>query len=262
MRHLRITFGLALTTCVLAVTAVPAMAHQFVASGLGKTQGKGFEQIKTPPGELPEFNPEVMQEFKFGNFKILCYGASGKGEITQTPSEEFTTTTKYTRCGWYPQGNSLHSQATFSKSGVTVTYHANGYLEALGNESGEEVEVRTVGLKEVSAAIKIGGKICTVTIPEQTIPVRAVKHPGEEFSDAVFDTPLEVANGNKHKFPSGFQKRLLIENNWKGVKYVYTGEGAQCTAEEFEAKGEGGGGVGQYRGTLEEQLTGGDLHFE
>jgi hypothetical protein len=262
MRHIRITFGLAVTVCALAVMAVPAMAHQFVASGVGTTNGKGFEQIKTPPGELPEFEPSRMQEFKFGNFKILCYGASSKGTITEPVSETFTTTTKYSKCGWYPQSNSLHSAATFSKEGVTVTYHANGYLEAEANESGEEVEVRTVGLKKVSASIKVGQKICDIIIPEQTVPVRAIRHPTEEFSSAVFPVPYEVASTNHMKFPSGFQKRLKIENAWKMVKFIYGGEGNQCTAEEFEKLGEGGGGIGQYNGTLEEQLVGGNLQFE
>lgn len=251
MRHLKMTVALAVAACALAVAAAPAMAHQFVASHLGKSTGKGFEQIKTPPGEQPEYEPARMQNFKFGNFKIRCYGASGKGEITSLESETFTTTTKYTKCGWYPQENRLHASATFSKSGITVTYHANGYLEAEGNESGEEVEWRSIGLKEVSAAIKIGQKICTVTIPEQTVPARAVMKPNEEFSAAVYKT-----------FPVGAHKRLLIENAWKNVKFIYSGEGQQCNAEEFEAKQEGGGGLGTYTGKLEESIYNGDLSWE
>lgn len=184
-----------------------------------------------------------MQNFKFGNFKIRCYGAKGEGQITELVSETFTTTTKYTSCGWYPQENSLHTAATFNKSGIKVTYHANGYVVALGNESVEEVEVRTIGLAEVSTAIKIGNKICTVKIPEQTIPARAVEKPGEEFSAAVFGTFLNEGH-----------KRLLIENEWKNVRFIYSGEGAQCTAEEFEAKQEGDGGLGTYDGNLEEWI--------
>jgi hypothetical protein len=253
MRHLKMTVALAVAAGVLAIAAAPAMAHQFVASHLGKSTGRGFEQIPLPPpGELPEYNPARMQNFKFGNFKIRCYGASGSGQITELASETFQTTTKYTRCGWYPQENSLHASATFSKSGITVTYHANGYLQAEGNESGEEVEWRNIGLKEVSAAIHIGQKICTVTIPEQTVPARAVISPNEEFSAAVYST-----------FPgAGGHLRLKIQNSWKNVKFVYTGEGNQCTAEEFKTKGEGGGGLGTYNGKLEESIYKGDLRWE
>lgn len=257
MRHLRITFGIAVTACALAlaVAAVPAMAQQFVASKTGATTGKGFERIKVPPpGELPEFDPARMQEFKLANFKILCYGAISKGAVTETASETFKTTTKFSRCGWYPQSNSLHTTATFSKSGLTATWHAKGFVEAEGNESGEEVEWKNVDLGEVATAIKVGQKICAVTIPEQTIKVK------KAGPAALYST---ITGPATTKFPTG-QKHLLITNEWDNIKFVYGGEGNQCTAEEFERleEGSGGGTQGQYNGKLEETLTGGNLSFE
>jgi hypothetical protein len=255
MRHLRITFGIIVTACALAVAAVPAMAQQFVASKTGKTTGRGFEQIKLPPpGELPEFVPARMQEFKIGAFKILCYTATSKGEVTEEHSETFTTTTRFGRCGWYPQTNSLHTSATFSKGGLTATWHAKGFVEAEGNESGEEVEWKNIELGEVATAIKVGQKICQVTIPKQTIKVM------KAGPAAIYST---ITGPATTKFPTG-QKHLLIRNAWDSIKFVYGGELNQCTAQEFEKlqEGAGGGGTGQYNGNLEETLTGGNLSFE
>src|ERR1700730_14142670 len=254
MRNVRLVGGLAAAVCVLAVGAVPAMAHQFVASKEGKTTGKGWEEIPVEKGVTPEFDPARMQEWRLGAFTILCYRAAGTGVITETESETFTTTTKYSKCGWYPQKNSLHVGATWSKSGMTVIYHANGYTEAVGNGEGETYEFKKAQVLETSAFIKVSAaKLCKIVIPEQTIPVRAIKHPTEDFSAAVF-TNIEVADGHLKQFPSGFQKRLVIANEFKKLKCKYAGEETQCTtAPEFEKLSEenGGGVTGRYIGTLE-----------
>jgi len=266
MRNVRLVGGLAAAVCVLAVGAAPAMAHQFVASASGKTKGKGFEEIPVVAGETPEFEPARMQEWKLGNFKILCYKAAGAGEVAAGGSETFRTTTKYSKCGWYPEKNSLHVAATFSKTGITVIYHANGYTEAVGNGEGETYEFKKAEVLETAAYIKISStKLCKIIIPEQTIPVRAVKVPNEEYSAAVFSN-IERENANLKLFPSGFQKRLVIVNEFNAMKFKYAPEGeSQCaSAPEFEKQTEEGGGgqTGQYRGTLEERLVPGDLTWE
>jgi hypothetical protein len=266
MRHIKLIGGLAVAVCVLAVSAAPVMAHQFVASKTGKTNGKGFEEILVEPGVAPEFDPARMQEWRFGAFRILCYKATGAGEVTETHSETFTTKTKYSKCGWYPQSsNTLHVAASFSKEGITVIYHANGYTEAVGNGEGEEYEFKKAEVLESAAFIKISStKICKIVIPAQTIPVRAVKFPNEEFSSAVFST-IQTPATNIKLFPSGFQKRIVIANEFKKMQFKYAGEETQCTtAPEFEKLSEEGGGgtAGVYKGNLEERLGAGDLSWE
>ncbi|MCW3029677.1 MAG: hypothetical protein JWN81_2888 [Solirubrobacterales bacterium] len=261
MRNIRLVGGLAAAVCVLAVGAAPAMAHQFVASKTGKTAGRGFEEIIVEKGVAPEFEPARMQEWRLGAFRILCYKATGAGEVTEGGSETFTTTTKYSKCGWYPQAtNTLHVGAGFSKTGIQVIYHANGYTEAVGNGEGEEYEFKKAEVLETSAFIKISStKLCKIVIPAQTIPVRAISHPGEEFSSAVFsNTEFELKTGV-------FQKRLVIQNEFKKMKFKYAGEETQCTsAPEFEKLSEegGGGSAGVYKGSLEERLVGGSLSWE
>jgi hypothetical protein len=259
MRNVRLVGGLAAAVCVLAVGAAPAMAHEFEASKTGKTVGKGFEEIIVEKGVTPEFEPARMQEWRLGAFRIICYKAVGAGEATEGPSETFTTTTKYSKCGWYPQKNTLHVQASFSKTGITVIYHANGYTEAVGNGEGEEYEFKKAEVLESAAYIKISAtKLCKIVIPAQTIPVRAVKHPEEEFSAALFSN-LPVAT------LKGTQTRLVIANEFKKMQFKYAGEETQCTsAPEFEKLSEegGGGATGVYKGNLEERLVGGDLSWK
>jgi hypothetical protein len=266
MRHVKLVGGLAAAICVLAVAAAPAgAAHQFVASKLGKSVGRGFEEIPVEKGVTPPFEPERMQEWKLGTFRILCYKTRLNGEVTEQASEVFTTTLHFANCGWYPQRNSLHVAATFSKEGLTVRYHANGYTEAVGSGSGETYEFKNAEVLETATYVKISStKLCKIVIPEQTIPVRAIKHPEEIYSAALYSN-LEVAATNKYFFPTGKQKRIAIASEFKNLKFKYAGEGTQCaTSPEFEKQAEeGGGGVaGLYKGSVEAWIPDGDLHFE
>ena len=253
MRHVRLIGSLAVAVCVLALTAAPTMAHQFVASKLAKIVGHGFE-------ETTEFEPAKMQEWHLGTFTIRCYSAHETGAITELESETLTTTIKFAKCGWYPQKNSLHVAANWSTSGLTIVYHANGYTEAVGNGEGEEVEFKKATILETAAFIKINStKLCKIVIPEQTIPVAAIKLPLAEYSAAVYSN-AEVPAANLKYFPTGFQKRLVITNDFKKMKYKYSGEETQCDTGTFEEKTEGVTGV--YKGSLEPYIQYGNLSFE
>ncbi len=265
MRHVKLVGGLAAAICVLAVAAAPAGAHQFTANKLGKSVGRGFEEIPVEKGVTPPFEPARMQEWKLGTFRILCYKARLNGEVTEQVAEVFTTTIHFINCGWYPQRNTLHVAAIFSKEGLTVRFHANGYTEAVGEGSGEVYEFKKAEVLETAAYVKINAtKLCKIVIPEQTIPVKAIKHPEDPYSSAIY-SDLEVEATNKHFFPSGKQKRIAIANDFKNLKFKYAGEGTQCaTAPEFEKQAEeGGGGVaGAYKGSVEAWIPNGDLSFE
>jgi hypothetical protein len=264
MRKMWIT---AVTTAlsVLVVAAAPAMAHKFTASKTGKSIGKGFEEIEIPekPAQ-PEFNPEHMQEFKLGKFRVVCYVARGKGEITELESETFETVTKYSKCGWYPQSNSLHIGATFSKTGLKVIYHANGFAELLGNGEGETFEYKGLGARETAVLIKIPStKACNIAIPEQTIPLKAVRFPSEEFTAVTYEN-VETPTERLRLFPSGLQKKVVFNNELRTLHFKYVGEETQCAnLEEFEKQSEEeGGGTGVYKGKLIEEVAAGNLSWE
>jgi hypothetical protein len=261
MRTIRLAVGLAGVVCALAVTAVPAMAHEFVASKVGKLAGKGFEEIpRVAPGEFREYNPEKMQQFRFGEFVVDCYSATNKGELTTTTTEVLTINTKFNACGWYPKPSvDLHSPASFAKEGITVKYHANGFVETLPN--GEEVEFKGEILPS-SAYIKVAGNICKIEIPAQNIPVASIKHPEEEYSSVLYSN-FTAPVGKSKEFPTGEQERILLSNTWKAIKFVYGGEGAQCTNPEGGTKPPGGSGTGgKYTGQTYVKLGGGNIKFE
>ena len=261
MRTIRFAVGLTAAVCALAVAAVPAMAHEFSSSRTGKLSGKGFEEIApVAAGEFREFNPEKMQEWHFGEFTILCYSGSDKGEMTETSTEVLTLNLKFGSCGWYPKPKvDLHSGASFSKEGITVNFHANGYVETLPD--GEEVEFKAT-IEPSSAYIKVSGKICTINIPAQNIPVASIKKPEEEYSEVLYSNISRPLAKASKEFPTAEQEEVLLSNVWKGIKFVYAGEEAQCTnPEHFEKQVEGGTG-GSYKGQMFVRLASGNIKFE
>jgi hypothetical protein len=265
MRKFRITVALTAMLSTFVLVVAPAMAHKFVASKIGKTAGKGFEEVEIPekPAQ-PAFEPEHMQEFKLGKFRVLCYAAHSRGEVTAMESEVFQTTDRYGKCGWYPQNNGLHIGASTSRTGLTVRYHANGFAELVGNGEGETFEYKGLGPRETALVIKISStKACTIAIPEQTVPVKAVNKPEEEFT-AVTYTNEEVPTERLRLFPSGLQKKVVFNQELKALHFKYIGEESQCTnLEEFEKQTEEeGGGTGVYKGHLIEEVLGGDLSWE
>jgi hypothetical protein len=259
--------GLAAAICVLAVTAAPAMAHQFVSSKLGESGGRGLNEIEIEKGVEPEYDPSRMQEWNLGaSFRILCYKAKLAGQVTELESEEYTTTIHFSKCGWYPQSgkNHLHIAAYFGRSGLTVVYHANGWTETLGNGLGETFEYKNLTVRETAVTVKINStKLCTITIPEQTFPVRPEEKSPEEFSSAVFSNGTREVLVSK-AFPEGTQKTIVIANSFKRLHFKYTGETQCATGEEFEKQAEeGGGGIaGSWHGAIQTWVKGGNLDWE
>jgi hypothetical protein len=134
-------------------------------------------------------------------------------------------------------------------------YHVNGFAQLGAGEVESEIEVGSG-----SASFSISGKVCKINWPAQTVPAKAVVHPEETFSSAVYSTKeVPVEEKQKSKFPSLFQKRLVIKNQFKSMEWSY--EEGQCLGEggfeEAVKKEEAKSGV--YEGTLEELINGGNL---
>ena len=87
---------------------------------------------------------------------------------------------------------------------------------------------------------------------------------GRSSRDAVLFSNEEVENERVKLFPSGFQKKVVVDNELKTLHFKYVGEESQCTnLEEFEKQTEeAGGGTGVYKGKLLEEVAGGDLSWE
>ena len=251
---------LAIAICSLAVMATAAFGmteNKFVANKPKHTISE-VEPAKSKGGA------EEVQEWGLGGFKIECEKVNTAGLVTAPVSQTFTTTLKFSKCfNVVKEGNNtVKLKATFGKEGMTLKYHINGFAEAEPNESGTEVEFENkseVEVLPVSATFKINAAhICTISIPAQTIPAKAIKEPEGEFSAVTYSNIETPVPPEKLKiFPSGFQKKVIFANEFKKLKFVFGGEGTQC--EEFEKLQ---GVTGTYTGTFVEEVTTGNLSVE
>jgi hypothetical protein len=246
MRHLRLGMGVMVTTCAFAFGAAPALAHEFIASKEGATHGVS----------------ETEQLFKFGAIKIKCQKASAKGKVAAGPSQTYATAIKYAKCLTSAKvGNHEIFLGTRFLTPLAIEYHANGFVET-GSEL-EEVEGKAV-VAGGSAQLKINtGKTaegtkseCTLSWPEQTIPLKAVKAPEGEYSSATYSNAANPHLVTKN-FPDGLQHYIVISNSLKGIKYELEGE--PCEEWGKEEGPEGGGGT--YFGSFPQLLTGGNLEY-
>jgi len=266
MRNFRATFGLVAMVCIFAVMAVPALAAEFTASRLPtpcseaepcRTKGHGI-------GEPDELHPEYTQKFKIGAFTIECKKAisyaktAAEGAFTSGSSSTFSTEVKFAECLTEAKFGTFTGGIKTAFNGgkaVKFIYHTNGFAEV-----GYEEAVQIGG---VSTTFKISGRICTISLPAQTIPIKAEKEPTGEFSAATYSNEeVEAPEKLIKRFPSGFQTKMVIANAFKGISFEY--EGGQCLGEggfEEEAKTTSGKS-GSYFGGLEEEVAGGNLSFQ
>jgi hypothetical protein len=201
-------------------------------------------------------NGEGTQEFKFGPFTILCEKAHATGIVNKEYFRDFAIQIKFQKCltkakfGTFTGG----LKTSFNEGhAIGFVYHQGGVAEV-----GEAPEGTEVMIEGGEANFKIRGKICKIDWPAQTVPARAEKDPEEEASAAVYSNE-PTANSHLKKFPSGFQTRLKIANEFRGMTYEF--EEGQCTGEggfeEGASKEEGK--TGRYTGNLLEEVVGGSL---
>jgi len=260
MKRYSRTLGLVIAVCAFAVPVTSAFGEEFVASR--EPVPISEEKPGTTKGRAPE--GEFSQTLKFSNFTIKCNAKTkaltvGEGAIAWETSPTFATEIKYTKCltvakfGSFTGG--LHTSFNEGKP-MKILYHINGFAEI-----GSGVTFTDVEIGGAEASFKISGKICKISWPAQTVPAAAIKNPEEDFSAAVYSNK-EVPVAVSKKFPEGMQKRLIIANEFKKMEYFF--EEGQCLGEggfEEEAK-KVEGKDGSWVGTLEEEVTGGNLGIE
>jgi hypothetical protein len=247
MRHLKLSLGLAVVACSLAVAATPALAFEFKASKEGATRGPA----------------ESTQRLKFGPFKVKCLKVSTEGHVAAGTSKTYATSIKFSKCLTTAKiGNHEIFLGTRFLTPLAIEYHANGFVES-GSEL-EEEEGKAV-LKGGTAQLKVNtGKTeeftkseCKVYWPEQTIPFKAAKNPGEEFSAATYSNETREHKLNKAEFPDGLQHFIKIDNAFKGIKTEFEGEPCEEWGKEEGAESVGG----TYTGSFPQILVGGNLEY-
>jgi hypothetical protein len=228
--------------CAVAIAAVPASAHQFTASALKsafplKTKGVGVG----------------TQSFKFGKIEIECESETTKGTVTESPTQVLKVEASYKECVVPITVWGQHTTTT-THFKVEYLYHANGLVQT-GSElvPGPTPEVE-IGAGSATMGISNTGG-CKVVWPAQTIPSTFAKQPMEQYSAAVF-SPEETAATNLKLFPTGFQKKLVITNEFKSMDYSIFEKGLCSELEKTE------GNNGHYSGKLILEAASGNLAWE
>lgn len=272
MRRIWMAAGLA---SVLALSVAPtAGAHKFVASRLpkplsaelpGKIKGIGLEGEKGI-GERGQY-------LQFGAFRILCNAKAkansiSEGAVSWAFSSTLSTEVSFTKCLTIVQFPGFkaglptkfgYNPETKKIEPIKIVYHQNGFAEIGTGETEGEVEVAPG-----SSTFGIAPKICKISWPAQTVPVKAIKKPEGEYSAAVFSNKfVPVPEKEVKNFPpKGEQERLLVANAFKGMEWHY--ESGQCLGEggfEEEAK-KTEGKTATWLGNLELWVNKGNLGFE
>jgi hypothetical protein len=244
MRRVRITLGLMAAVCAVAFSATAALAHQFTASIANKTLSEAT------PGKI-KGGSVGTQAFKFGPIHITCESASNKGLIAAEASQTLKIVARYHNCATSIKvGAEPGTLKTRFLAPIEYSFHANGFAET--GTGGEEEGSMEIGSGE--AELKISGIKCLIDWPAQTVPMKAVAKPEEQYSAALFSNE-EVASTHLKAFPTGFQHELQISTEFKTMEYTFE-EGECAEFKRPEAK------TGAYAGVLHEELAGGNLGWE
>ncbi len=275
MRHVKMAYGVALTVCALCVAAAPALAASASSNFNANIPKKTISPEK--PAKTSG-RTEEMQEFKFGNQKLICQiWASGQAAMekeaptaltTGKVEEELGTTLEvgihFQKCGRVVRavaGEPARDEyvAANFKGKVTIIYHVNGFGEIIGNGEGEENEFgkgKNATIRETAATFKVAAsKLCTVIIPEQTVPIKAIKNPEEEFTAVTFSNVFTPTA--RKGFVNNEKESLAISNNFKGLTYRFAEE-TQCDEDEKSPEGT----TGTYKGELNLEIPTGNLGLE
>jgi hypothetical protein len=243
MRRVRITLGLMAAVCAVAFSATAALAHTFTASIAKKTISEAT------PGKL-KGGSVGPQAFKFGPIHTTCESAGTKGIVTEEASPTLKVVASYHGCSTAIKvGAEPATLKTRFLKPVEYSFHANGFVE-----TGTEGEEGSVEIGSGSAELKIAGIKCLIEWPSQTVPMKAINKPEEQYSAALFSNE-EVVSTHLKAFPTGFQKELQISTEFKNMEFSFE-EGECSEFKHPEAK------TGSYRGVLHEELAGGNLSFE
>jgi hypothetical protein len=219
-----------------------------LAEPVFKASKEGPPYSEAEPGTL-KGTATTEQEFNLTGMLINCPVASIKGQLTWEFSKTLANEIRYIRCSTVVKagtGKTLDLATNF-KTPWSFVFHANGFAE-FGTEFEGEVEISGGKIEMKIAGVR--GK-CVIGVPgPQTIPVRAKHDPDGEYSASEYGTEPFARPNAKKMFPSGFQTRLTIKNEFFGIKWEVV-EGC----EDFTLKK----GTGRYIGSLEEQVVNGNL---
>ncbi|HEX3693206.1 MAG TPA: hypothetical protein VHU13_07670 [Solirubrobacteraceae bacterium] len=226
--------------CVAAVTVAPASAHQFTASALKsafplRVKGVGVGN----------------QMFKFGKIELECETSTAKGTIASSPVSALKVEANFKECK-VPITVWGEHVSTTAHLQVELLYSAEGLARnGFGLAEGAPNPTLEVGSGSVSIGFANTGG-CKVIWPAQSIPAK----PSTSYPVAALFSNEMTPAGNLKLFPSGFQQKLVIASEFKGMLYQIEEKGLCSEFSNVEKNN------GRYNGQLQLEVSGGNLGFE
>jgi hypothetical protein len=233
MIRVKMTIGVVAVACALCVMAAPGMAAEFKTTG-GVTRGLGEEQT-----------------FRLGPFKIACERAVTAGAAKAGSPKTIVDEIKFGKCKTEAKlgTNPIFLRTVFSTP-LDVEYHANGFVEIGSELEGAESEATLSG---GTIEIKVDAVNCVITLPTQTLPVKAEKKPEGEYFEAAFTNETYMRGSGKGEKE---WTRLVIANTFGGIHFSYgSGQCETFTKAEEELRN------GKYEGTLTDEIVKGNLEW-
>ena len=247
MRTFRITLGLVASMCVFGTLASPALAkkshvHPRILGKFVANYPNKKPISESSPAMAKGVGSEELIELAEGALTIgneKCKKISSAGGVDSERSD--TIYQRITFVGCFAKtivGTSKHvtEEVKLPKFSIALEFHSNGFVETGENENS------SVEIKHSSVFIKPRkGSACTIVIPAQTIPVKAIKKPENEFEAASYET--EQIPAKIKKFPTGFEEELDITMEFKkvqteveGTEHCHVGAGFKGNNGVFDAE--------------------------
>jgi hypothetical protein len=143
-----------------------------------------------------------------------------KGQVDSESSETLLQVVSFDKCkgeAFFGENKKQIEKYKVPNFSIAIEFHSN--KSGVIGES-ESSEVKIVSKSTIVIPVRSKHIGCEVTIPEQTIPTRAVTRPAAEYESAYYETEDEAVEGKKglERFPSGFQEKLNVETEFSKVE--------------------------------------------
>jgi len=247
MRTFRLVLGLAAAVCAFGTLAAPALAkknhtHPHILGKFVANYPSGKPISETSPAMAKGVGDEELIELAEGALTIgdeKCRKVSSAGSVDAERSDTLYQRITFVGC-WAKTlvGTSkrVTEEVKVPKFSIALEFHSNGFVETgEGENSSVEIKHSAIFIKPRK------GAACTIVIPAQTIPIKAIKKPENEFEAASYET--EEVPAKIKKFPSGFEEELDITMEFKkvqteveGNEHCHVGPGFKGNNGVFDAE--------------------------
>jgi len=227
--------------CATAVAATSASAAQFTASA----QKTAF------PLKLKGLGVGA-QMFKFGKIELECASVLAKGTIAEADAPLLKLYADFKECK-VPVAIWGERVSTSAHVEVEFLYHTNGLVQTgFGLSELAPQPSLEIGSASVNFSVSNTGG-CKVEWPAQNVPLKP--SPTETYTSAVYSNEA-IPETNLKAFPTGFQQRLDITSELKGMLFTIEEKGLCSEFVNVEKNN------GRYNGKLQVEAQSGNIGFE